>query len=194
MTTTDLDLDECRKLYEQATQPAPWVSVVQDGNATVVDAHGMWVADCGSAPDDAAFIAASRQLVPALVAEVRHLRAKLTELESDDAIAAYAYEATIDDNLPHYSIGTGTDVHGEDDRANYHERVEYAGEELREMRRDVMRMHDEREEARQLVIAYVNASHVRDADCSAGDHDNCEGWRDAYRELHAAPAHWKEQP
>ena len=74
-----IDLDAAEKLANAATQPGPWVSVVQDGNATVVDAHGMWVADCGAAPADAAFIAASRQLVPALIAEVRQLRAKLAD-------------------------------------------------------------------------------------------------------------------
>lgn len=71
------DLDAADKLANAVTQPGPWVSVVQDGNATVVDAHGMWVADCGAAPDDAAFIAASRTLVVDLIAEVRQLRADL---------------------------------------------------------------------------------------------------------------------
>lgn len=80
-----------------------------------------------------------------LIAEVRQLRAELAELLADDSTAAQRYEATIDDNLPHYSIDTC--AHDEDDTANYHERVEHAGEEIRGLKSDVRRLTDELDEA-----------------------------------------------
>ena len=47
-------------LATAATQPGPWTvkRTAHVGTYTVLDAHGMWVADVGAAPKDAAFIAA----------------------------------------------------------------------------------------------------------------------------------------
>lgn len=55
------------------------------------------------------------------------------EAERDDfAAQVESYEEDIDENLPHYDIAPeGEDV----DEANFHERVEYAGEELVRLRR-----------------------------------------------------------
>ncbi len=64
-------LAEWRARSETATQPGPWtVYVNSDGTCIVLDANGMWVADCGHAPEDARFIAAAREAVPALLGEV----------------------------------------------------------------------------------------------------------------------------
>lgn len=72
---TDAELESAQALVDATTQPAPWMVHTDDhGRCVVVDGHGMWVADCGPAPEDARFIAASRELVPALLAEVRRLR------------------------------------------------------------------------------------------------------------------------
>lgn len=58
------EIAKLRELAQAATQPSPWTVVQQDpdggGMASIVlDGHGMWVADCGAAPQDAAFIAAA---------------------------------------------------------------------------------------------------------------------------------------
>lgn len=74
------DIKRLRALCEQATQPGPWTVNVNDigkdgdGHCVVLDAHGMWVADCGNAPADAAFIAAARSALPALLDECEALR------------------------------------------------------------------------------------------------------------------------
>lgn len=74
------DIKRLRALCEQATQPGPWTVNVNDigkdgdGHCVVLDAHGMWVADCGNAPADAAFIAAARSALPQLLDECESLR------------------------------------------------------------------------------------------------------------------------
>lgn len=70
-----LDTKKLRKLATDATQPGPWSvkhsrSQAQDVY-TVLDRDGMWLADVGPAPKDAAFIAAcSPEVIVALLDEV----------------------------------------------------------------------------------------------------------------------------
>jgi hypothetical protein len=68
-------LGRARALCEATTQPGPWTTNTNsdNGDVTVVDAHGMWVAEVGPAPEDAAFIAESRALVPELTAAIFEL-------------------------------------------------------------------------------------------------------------------------
>lgn len=79
-----IDLEAIEELASRATQ-GPWVS----SGGTGVDRDGVgarfeWVADC-STKENAAFIAAARELVPRLVAEVR---ARDTELAATRASEA----------------------------------------------------------------------------------------------------------
>lgn len=78
--TKPIDIEALRAICGAATQPGPWVAVTQDGNTTVVDAHGMWVADCGAAPRDAEFIAAARTAVPESLDEIEQLRKERDEV------------------------------------------------------------------------------------------------------------------
>jgi hypothetical protein len=77
------DLDEIERACKEAT-PGPWRNgQAGDENVFVAGPSGRWVAEVegdmpGHCLPDAAFIANARQWVPALVTEVRRLRA-LTE-------------------------------------------------------------------------------------------------------------------
>lgn len=52
-------ISKLRALADAAAQPGPWTTMTNvGGETTVFDANGFWVADCGEAPKDAAFIAA----------------------------------------------------------------------------------------------------------------------------------------
>jgi hypothetical protein len=88
-TTSDVDLDALERLAEAAT-PGPWCTL--SGSISHVDGRvdgvhagsvGEMVIGCGRSyckkprGDDATFIAAARDAVPALIAEVRSLRASL---------------------------------------------------------------------------------------------------------------------
>ncbi len=76
-----LDLDALKRIATAATQPGPWSTMTTDGETTVVDADGMWVAECGAAPLDAAHIAAfSPDLALELIAEIE----LLTQLRADN--------------------------------------------------------------------------------------------------------------
>jgi hypothetical protein len=44
--------------------------------------YGMWVAECGNAPNDAAFIAISRTALPALIDEVSRLRGEVERMRT----------------------------------------------------------------------------------------------------------------
>lgn len=74
---TPAEIAELRRLCEAAT-PGPYS--VRHGRDqasdvyTVLDGNDMWVADCGNAPQDAAFIAAARAALPAALDEVERLR------------------------------------------------------------------------------------------------------------------------
>lgn len=72
---------KARALADGATA-GPWtVECDESGFETIVDRDGMYVVDMGcGGPNgvDAAFIAASRELVPALCDEVERLEAELT--------------------------------------------------------------------------------------------------------------------
>jgi len=84
---TDDELKAARALCDAAT-PGPWAVSNDPFSNMVVDTDGTWVADVGIAPRDAAFIAAARALVPALIDEVERLRT-VTELRGDrDYVAA----------------------------------------------------------------------------------------------------------
>lgn len=92
---SDLDLAKLRALAAAATQPGPW-SVYRNTSdhresCTVLDANGMWVAECGPSPEDAAFIAALNpttalalvERVEGLQAEVERLRGVIESFASD---------------------------------------------------------------------------------------------------------------
>jgi hypothetical protein len=75
----NIDAKKLRDLAQAATQPSSWtVYKNSDGTVNVLDANGMWVAEVGHAPHDAAFIAAANpQTVIALLDEVERLRQDL---------------------------------------------------------------------------------------------------------------------
>jgi hypothetical protein len=93
------DTKSLRALAIAATQPGPWTVIRQDpdGGAPswiVLDADGMWVADCGAAPDDAAFIAtASPDVVVSLLDQLAAVSAARDEL-ADLARDGHAPEHT----------------------------------------------------------------------------------------------------
>jgi len=73
-----VDIGGLRKLIAAATQPGPWSTDKSNkSNVLVHDAHGMWVAECGDAPDDAELIAAGRDALPAALDEIQFLREKV---------------------------------------------------------------------------------------------------------------------
>lgn len=86
------------------------------------------------------------------------LRAECERLQSDDNTAADVLRVAVEDNLPQYTLGDT------DDEANHVERIEYAGDELRELRRDA-RNADEVE--RRTVTAIANWLERRAADILA---------------------------
>lgn len=86
-----LDLDAIERRTGAAT-PGPWTAEHRgfDVYETQTD-HGDVVAEAGLSTNDAAFIAAARSDVPALVAEVRRLRQQLDQsrLELSAAVESY---------------------------------------------------------------------------------------------------------
>lgn len=92
-------LARARALASAAIDP-PWTArrdQTPSGDEWVVsDGNGMWVAQCGNAPKDAAFIAAARELVPDLIAALsteRHDNAEAQrnlEAQRDAAVAELA--------------------------------------------------------------------------------------------------------
>lgn len=73
-----MNLDDLEAKARAATQPSPWTTITNDaakgndGHSIVLDANGMWVADCGIAPADARHIAAaSPSVVLELIARLR---------------------------------------------------------------------------------------------------------------------------
>lgn len=86
------DLNALEALCERATK-GPWTFVpwhIAEGPSEVRAGAG-WLL-CGlPSDDDAAFIAASREAIPALVAEVRRLREALVEAESFIMLAVPHY-------------------------------------------------------------------------------------------------------
>lgn len=93
--STRPDLAAIKARLDAATQPGPWTTHVSDRDeVTVVDANGMWVAECGPAPEDAAFIAHARQDVEQLVARVEELESALAkEREFADRLVRVAEAA-----------------------------------------------------------------------------------------------------
>ncbi|WP_424862878.1 hypothetical protein [Streptomyces sp. MMS24-I29] len=63
-----------------AAAPGPWVRWGSGHPTTLIDAEGLFVGNIAQG-EDADFILHARQDVPALVAEVRHARARIAELE-----------------------------------------------------------------------------------------------------------------
>jgi hypothetical protein len=75
-----IDIEVARKLCNEAAHP-PWIVCVEECEniVRVADSRSI-VADCGmDMPGDAAFIAASRTLLPVALDEIERLRAALTE-------------------------------------------------------------------------------------------------------------------
>ncbi len=66
----------------------------------------------------------------------------LAELQDDDNTKAQRFEDAVEDNLPRYADANGDD----DDEFNHLERIEAAGEELRELRREVSRLTERAEQ------------------------------------------------
>ena len=100
MTTEPIDLDAVQALADAAT-PGPWdhATKTYDGGPLVVaEGYGFPAEPLPAAggivcyPDaDAAFIAQARTLVPALIAELRETRGRLTRMtESNNAWATRA--------------------------------------------------------------------------------------------------------
>lgn len=88
MTITDEELARIEALCDAAT-PGPWIECVEtsrDGlfqfSGIVSDAAREHIAGSVNTAGDSAFIAESRAAVPALVAEVRRLRAELAEAQA----------------------------------------------------------------------------------------------------------------
>lgn len=81
--TAGLDLDALEALANAAA-PGPWVKDdVAGGSCRVYNDHDFVIYDEGGhGPGDAAFIAATRTAVPALIAEVRRLRKQLALAET----------------------------------------------------------------------------------------------------------------
>lgn len=90
MTTPKLDTAGLRAALEAGTAvEGDWTvrhSRAQAADAyTVLDANGMWVADCGNAPDDAALIALAVNSAPLLLASLTRLQARDAELTKEVA-------------------------------------------------------------------------------------------------------------
>ena len=83
-----LDLSKLRAIAEANSQPGPYSVITNDaakgndGHSIVLDANGMWVADCGIAPDAAAHVAAfDPSTALALLDEVERARELLAKCE-----------------------------------------------------------------------------------------------------------------
>ncbi len=99
---TDEEVAAALALAEAATQQGPWVVATQEGNSTVIDANGCWVADCGAAPLDAELIAASRELIPRLCAALRHERdTRLQWRQRYESQVAEQIAAWVDNGMPY---------------------------------------------------------------------------------------------
>ncbi len=87
-------LAEIRAVVAGATQPGPWTVITNDaakgndGHSIVLDANGMWVADCGIAPLDAAFIALARTAIPELLDECERLTKERDEALGDGVLSS----------------------------------------------------------------------------------------------------------
>lgn len=68
------------------------------------------------------------------------------EREENDLTATDGFEIVIDDSLPRYAYADGTD-----EECTYHERIEYAGEELRELRSKVAALESELDDLRAVA-------------------------------------------
>lgn len=85
-----------------AATEGPWTLLTRaTDDLAVLDANGMWVAEIGEAPDDAAFIATARTAVPALLDEVERLRNLVGEA-CDVANAALNNARTFDGEAPKF--------------------------------------------------------------------------------------------
>ena len=91
MTEQQIDRDRLRALAENAT-PGPWEDDVDELTDEATVHHDqeqrLWVADCGSkyhapARADAAFIAASRQAVPALLDMLDQAEQRIRDLTQE---------------------------------------------------------------------------------------------------------------
>jgi hypothetical protein len=83
----DRNLDDLEAKARAATQPSPWTTQeTSNGETTVVDTHGMWVAEVGFAPDDAAHIAAASPSV--ILALIARLRAAEAVVQAAEAVRA----------------------------------------------------------------------------------------------------------
>lgn len=69
-----------------------------------------------------------------------------TSREENDLTATEGFQIVIDDSLPRYAYADGTD-----EECTYHERIEYAGEELRELRRKVAALENELDDLRAVA-------------------------------------------
>jgi hypothetical protein len=103
-TLSDPEIDEIEARANAATD-GPWCTdswEIYQGTE-YVPGISMWIGETcrgSSTPEqdraDAAFVAAARTDVPALLAEVRRLRAQVAELEPDAALLAALYAGGVD--------------------------------------------------------------------------------------------------
>jgi hypothetical protein len=102
MTGHDLDLDAIKRRTEAAT-PGPWQELATDwnDNGFMVSGYVARLRDDGRVDDitgdglplaDAEFIAHARTDIPALVAEIESLRAKLAAAEQDEPRCTGSWE------------------------------------------------------------------------------------------------------
>ncbi len=90
-------LDRLKQLCLATTQPGPWSTMTTDGETTVVDANGFWLAEFGPAPHDAAFVAAlSPDVALKLIADLQRLNDEHDELRAIANSAASYLEARAD--------------------------------------------------------------------------------------------------
>lgn len=80
----NIDIARLKALAEAAID-GPWTvrresNIDGDERFVVLDANGFWVADCGQAPKDAAFIAAAREGVLALCERIEALEANAVRM------------------------------------------------------------------------------------------------------------------
>lgn len=148
------DAQKLRALAEAATQPGPWVSVVQDGNATVLDAHGMWVADCGAAPEDAEFIAAvSPDVVIAMLddnAQLRSACAKWQEIFTGFPHDAQQALRELLDEVERLRAEVARDVN-----ADFWSAYDYARQDIEHLHKQLAAMTAARDEACDLAEEYL---------------------------------------
>lgn len=122
-----------RDLLQSASQPRPW-TVREDSigpdrlRCMVIDRDGMWVADCGAAPDDAALIAAAPDLLRELCEEVERLRGIDTHADAKDlSVEMASHIASIDRNSNDVAEYIEDKLHRLVSRANWYEAAHGAG-------------------------------------------------------------------